>query len=408
MARRTRSSALEHRSNRLKLEIRTKPHTVMVAPRVHLAYRRNQEGHPGSWSVKAHGWLRKFALADDYEDSNGSTVLDYWGALAKAKELARADDGATNGAPISVLQAVQDYEMELRSRGGSTYNATTIIRCHLPETFASKTVALLRERDLRDWRTQLLAKGLKASSADRLAKSLKSALNLAATNHVSIGNAVAWREGLKRPDDEDAKPRNIILSDAQVTAVVREAYRDGGDVGLLIETLAETGQRESQLYRLVVDDLQDDNPAAPRLNMPSSRKGKNRKKNRKIERRQITISPRLAQLLRLQARGRALDAPLFDEIEKLSSRHFAPIAERLKFDAEATPYALRHSSIVRQLLRNVPIRVVAAHHDTSVAEIERTYSRYIVGNPSDALTRAALLDFDISPASAEVIQFARP
>ena len=54
--------------------------------------------------------------------------------------------------------------------------------------------------------------------------------------------------------------------------------------------------------------------------------------------------------------------------------------------AEVTLYALRHSSIVRQLLGGVPIWVVAVNHDTSVAMLERTYSRYI-GDHSDALAR---------------------
>jgi hypothetical protein len=58
---------------------------------------------------------------------------------------------------------------------------------------------------------------------------------------------------------------------------------------------------------------------------------------------------------------------------------------------EVTIYALRHSSIVRQLLGGVPIRVVATTHDTSVAMIEKTYSRYITDH-SDALSRAAMLD----------------
>lgn len=58
---------------------------------------------------------------------------------------------------------------------------------------------------------------------------------------------------------------------------------------------------------------------------------------------------------------------------------------------EVTIYALRHTNIVRQLLRGVPVRVVAVNHDTSVAMIERNYSRYI-GDHSDSLARAALLD----------------
>ena len=64
-------------------------------------------------------------------------------------------------------------------------------------------------------------------------------------------------------------------------------------------------------------------------------------------------------------------------------------------------YALRHSNIVRQLLGGVPIRVVAVNHDTSIAMVERTYSRYI-GDHSDALARAALLD-TTEPAGQNVV-----
>jgi hypothetical protein len=44
----------------------------------------------------------------------------------------------------------------------------------------------------------------------------------------------------------------------------------------------------------------------------------------------------------------------------------------------------------------VPVRVVAVNHDTSVAMIERTYSRYI-GDHADALPRRALLDIAAAP-----------
>jgi hypothetical protein len=55
-----------------------------------------------------------------------------------------------------------------------------------------------------------------------------------------------------------------------------------------------------------------------------------------------------------------------------------------------TIYALRHSNIVRQLLANVPVRVVAV---TSAAMTERTYSRHITDH-ADPLARGALLTFD--------------
>jgi hypothetical protein len=83
------------------------------------------------------------------------------------------------------------------------------------------------------------------------------------------------------------------------------------------------------------------------------------------------------------------------------------VVERLGLDATVTPYSLRHSSIVRQLLNGVPVRVAASHHDTSVAMIEKHYSRFIIGDPSEALTRATLLDFGVASASADVVPLAR-
>ena len=84
------------------------------------------------------------------------------------------------------------------------------------------------------------------------------------------------------------------------------------------------------------------------------------------------------------------------------TRRFARAAKAAGQDpAEVTLYALRHGSIVRQILAGVPIRVVAVNHDTSIAMLERTYSRYI-GDHSDALARAALLD-TAEPAEGSVV-----
>lgn len=390
MARRTRSAFLENRTARLKLATRKKPYTALIAPGIFLAYRRN--AGPGTWSVKAHGWLKRFGLADDHEDANGESVMTYWQALEKAKALARACEGSSEQ-PISVAEAVNAYEADLETRGGRKYNATQL-RLHLTDALNSKAVALLTERELREWRAGLVKAGLKPSSADRIGRSLKAAMALAARNDKRIGNAAAWKNGLKKlPDSEVA--RNVILPDQTVTALVSGSYDEDRDFGLLIDTLAETGARESQVFRLTPADLQD-HLTAPRLMMPTSRKGK----NRKIEYRPLPISTRLAKALRQQANGRAAHSLLFDKMWNLATL-FRPIGERLGLGPEVTPYALRHSSIVRQLLKGVPTRVVAAHHDTSIAMIERNYSRYILGDPTEALTRATLLSFEQSPSLAQ-------
>jgi integrase len=241
---------------------------------------------------------------------------------------------------------------------------------------------------------------LKPSSADRIGRALKAALALAARTDKRIANTAAWQNGLKKlPDSEVA--RNVILPDHTVKALVSGSYDEDRDFGLLVDVLAETGARESQVFRLTPADLQD-HLTAPRLMMPTSRKGK----NRKIEYRPLPISTRLAKALRQQANGRAAHAPLFGKMWNLA-KTFRSVVERLGLGPAVTPYALRHSSIARQLLSLVPTRVVAAHHDTSIAMIERNYSRYILGDSTEALTRAALLNFGAPANLEDVVPLAR-
>ena len=46
---------------------------------------------------------------------------------------------------------------------------------------------------------------------------------------------------------------------------------------------------------------------------------------------------------------------------------------------------------MRDLLANVPVRIVATKHDTSIPMIERNYSKYIADH-ADVLSRRAMLD----------------
>ena len=142
--------------------------------------------------------------------------------------------------------------------------------------------------------------------------------------------------------------------------------------------------------------------------MPSSKKGGGEKK---ITRRKVPITADLEARLRQAAGDRASTVPLLRRPSgepwhrSDHNRLFARAAKRAGCDpAEVTMYALRHTSIVRQLLANVPIRVVAVNHDTSVAMIEKTYSKYI-DDPADALTQATLLDTAaaVQPAAANVV-----
>ena len=149
MARNTRSSALESRSARLKLPKRGKPYWVRIDRGLSLGYRRIETAGP--WIVrKATGnggnWIKNFAHADDFEESNGDSVLTFFEAQAIARTIAR--DGEASGGLITVATAIERYARDLATRGGRAYNAR-LARIHLPPALLGKPVGLLTVRDLK-------------------------------------------------------------------------------------------------------------------------------------------------------------------------------------------------------------------------------------------------------------------
>jgi integrase len=410
MARKIRDSALESRSARLRLQIRRRPYAgPSLARGISLMYRRNKSN--GAWVVKSsdgHGayWTKAFALADDYEDSNGKTVLTFYEAQDQAKKLARDEDGSADTAPITVDAALEFYRRDLEARGANTYNSVAP-RVHLTPVLLAKPVQLLAATELKKWRDSLLGKKLAPATVNRVCRCLFAALELARQHDERIQNRQAWELGLAGlPDAMEA--RNVVLTDDKVREFVRTAYALDDGFGLLSDVLAITGARPSQAVRLRVEDLHD-YPVRPKLMMPKSGKGggKNRAQ-KKHERYSVPITTQLAARLRAAAKGRSDDAPLLTQSDgspwdKNPGQYYFRLVDKvvttIGLDSDVvTIYALRHSSIVRMLLQNVPIRLVASLHNTSVAMIEKTYSKYITEH-SDDISRKALLQNE--PASGD-------
>jgi integrase len=328
-------------------------------------------------------WPRS-GLADDYENADGEHVLTFWQAADKARATARG----TSNAPVTWASALDAYQADLQARGGSIANAGRI-RKHLPSTLAAKPIALLTVRELSVWRDQLLADGMKPATVVRLCKATKAALNLAARRDPRIANRAAWRDGLSGIAEGFASRNVQRLDDEQVRTLIATAYAIDCAFGLYVEVAAVTGARLSQIARLTVADLQGN--GTPRLMMPSSRKGR----GRKPEKRPVPISEALA--TKLQS-NRPAEAPLLLRTDGAAwqssqdgdhERLYRRAAERAGISG--TMYALRHSSIIRSLLANVPARVVAATHDTSIVMLERTYSAFIADH-ADTIARRGLLD----------------
>jgi integrase len=410
MARKIKSP-LDNRTARLTLPVRRKPHAfTTIAPGVALGYRRNRgiaawvmrsaNGRGDYWTMNLDG------IPDDFEDADGEHVLTFWQAIDKARLLARGKD-ADSSRPHTVAEAIADYERDLLTRDGNRANARRA-RVILSPTLLSKPVALLTMRELKHLRDGLVAKGGKPASINRDLKGLKAALNLAAEHDPRVTNRDAWRVGLKALPDAH-RARNVILADDQVRALIAAAYAEDHALGALVETAAVTGARVSQLARLEIADLQIRSDS--RLMMPSSRKGKGRKR---IERRPVPITASLAAVLRRAAGERPTTDPLLLRADGAPWRPetadyrlpFMRAVERAGLDpTKVTLYSLRHSSIVRALLAGVPIRVVAAQHDTSVPMLERSYSAHIL-DYSDATARRALFE-TTPPSTANIVNLGR-
>src|SRR6187551_1257447 len=197
MARKVSFSALESRSARLRLKTRRAPYPGPTLARgIALMYRRNKTN--GTWVLKAsdgHGkyWTKAIAEADDHDESNGRTILNFFEAQDQAKKLARGDEGSAGNAPITVDGALTAYKTDLGARGANTYNAKWP-RLHLTSVLLSKPVAVLAATELKKWRDGLLGT-MAPSTINRLCGCLCAALEQAAQHDKRIQNRDAWETG---------------------------------------------------------------------------------------------------------------------------------------------------------------------------------------------------------------------
>ena len=161
--------------------------------------------------------------------------------------------------------------------------------------------------------------------------------------------------------------------------------------------LAVTGARYSQVVKLRVNDLQLV-PGRNRLMVPASAKGRGAKAGRPIP---VPISDDVAACLRPLTYGRLGHQSLLSQRNGVpwgnqTSRTLARWRQALAAAGLPTtliPYALRHTSVVRMLSLNVPIRFVAAVHDTSIAMLEAHYAKFITNEVEDRV-RAAAISFE--------------
>ena len=425
-----------------------------IDPETHLGYRKGKRG--GSWLVRwRNGAGYRQAPIGTADDAIGTGTLDYNAAIRAARasvEAARTESKAKADGPLlTVRSAVETYIAARNARdsrrAGRTVrsdaghrlpryvigqNARGKQEAVPPARLADVPLHALKESDLLTWRANLPAE-LKDTTKQRLINDLRAALNAAhAVNRKRLDAAFATvvKHGLKavKADDDDDIPiarENQVLTDAQVAHVLRTAQEIDaeeeweGDLFRLAVVLAATGARFSQIVRMRVGDVRR---TQSRLMVPVSRKGKGSKSGTTA----VAIGKDVLDALLPAVTGRRNDALLLERWRHKQRpgsikwyrdgrgawrsaseivRPWGAIRQRANMP-EVIPYALRHSSIVRGIRANLPIRLVAALHDTSVQMIERHYGKWIVDGLDDLAARA-VVPLVPDGETASVVELAR-
>jgi len=385
----------------------------------HLGYRNGAEG--GRWIVR---WfdqkIYRTAVLGAADDVILEGNLSFDAAVKKAAEhVADVKRGAKAASRITIREATEVY-IEIRDKRASALagrpinsDAHSRLNKHFlsdPE-LAKLPLRALTEQHLSKWRKRL-SPSLKATSRQRLFSDIKAALNAAGKEHrksLPPDFLQIVKYGLSVEDEPDIPEpvarANQILNDDEVRSIIEQsqAMDEEGDFARLVIVLASTGARFSQARRLQVQDIQREHG---RIMMPTSRKGRSR---RKADHTPIRVGQDILAALEPALEGRrATDILLLrwrhvqiapyewkrtDYLPWQSSsemvRPWQAVIKALALH-HVVPYALRHSSIVRGLRAGLPIRLVASNHDTSVQMIERHYARYIADGLEELSAKAVI------------------
>jgi integrase len=393
MARTVRDAALSTRSARLRLTPRAKPYWRMLEQGLHLGYRRRGTG--GTWTARRRDDdgiynEEKLGLADDLQDSNGESILDFSQAQRAArawwtnKERLASGIAAPEGGPYTVARALADYLDDYKRRGGKGVEAVeSVVRRNVLPDLGSLLVHKLTTRRLlnwhrgiaerpRNWRsrpgaepnvaafdpTDPEAVRRRRASANRVLTYLKAALN-----H-------AWRDGAVPSDDawRRVKPFKSVdapviryLSGDEITRLLNAcegAFRD------LVHAALLTGCRYGELCRLKVADYNAD---VETLTIRLSKSGQVRHVT-------LTEAPELLEQL---VAGRSSGEAIFkrdDGRPWKRAEQLRPMREACEHAGIVPPvgfHVLRHTHASILAMRAVPMAVIArqlGHADTRMTE----------------------------------------
>lgn len=303
MARSVRNAKIDTRTSRLKLQHRVNPYWTPLGPGQALGYYRPEGKGSGTWIARyldpgTRKQVRmKLGTADDFSEAEGSMVLTFDQAQAKARDWfdhAReiASGEKVRRGPFTVGDALDAYLDHLDRAGkSSAKDARRRADLHIRPTLGSIDVTKLSRIRLGKWLTDLAgtprkvrqsnrpaptprkfkkprkAKAKKPltpgpprtaderrarkSSANRLLSTVKAALNYAKANGLVRCSDDAWRS--VKPFRAVDEARQQYLTPEDQTRLLNSIKES--DFRHLVMGALLTGCRYGELVRMVVGDV---------------------------------------------------------------------------------------------------------------------------------------------------------
>lgn len=382
MARRIKDRDLDSRDARAKLKARGKPYWRSIGKGLHIGYRKGKTG--GAWVVRRYlgGQAYKvetIAQADDVEDANGSTILDFWQAQEAARSMRQ---GTRRLGAYTVKDAVTDYLEHLDDKA-SAYDAELRLKAFALPTFGDVAVNAIEADAIRKWHREIAKTPArcrtKVGAAQAYRRGDLSDPEVARKRQTSANRCLAWlkaalnhawREKKKtgvESNDEWARvqpfegvdvARARYLSPAECKRLINAAQ---GDFRTLVHAALQTGARYQELARLRVADF---NGSAGTLHIRKSKTNKDR---------HVILTPEGREFFRQLVVGRAgPELMLGREWKKANqSEPMKAACKRAKIDPPIGFHGLRHTWASLAVMNGMELMVVArnlGHSDTRMVQ----------------------------------------
>ncbi len=276
MAKASRLAKLETRTSRSKLKPQHEPYWAAIGKGLYLGYRKGTSG--GSWLARVyiHGKYKKQKLgkADDFQDSDNLSILDYFEAQGLArlasKKLYQTTHLNTDNI-ITITDAIQSYLNWYKLNKKAYKSTLQAVNAHILPILGKFKLAELSTQQIRFWHENLAKQAARTRSktqainlnadvdsdtlrkrkatANRILTILKAALNHAWQDG-HIASDEAWRK--VKPFKNVDQPKIRFLSLPECTRLTNASDRDFRP---LIRAALLTGCRYGELINLKAADF---------------------------------------------------------------------------------------------------------------------------------------------------------